>query len=83
MKPYPFCEDVEVYGICVRVSGTYIPGDPGRLSGPPEKCWPPEPDEVEIERIEHAGEDIGDACSVTFWDLCAEEVLRAMKDDEK
>jgi hypothetical protein len=83
MKPFKFCEDVKVYGIKVRVSGVYIPGDPGWLSGPPEDCYPPDPDDVEIERVEHSGEDIGIACSVRFLDLCAEEVLRAMKEDEK
>lgn len=25
----------------------YRPGDPGRLTGPPERCYPPEPEEVE------------------------------------
>lgn len=27
---------------------SYYPGDPGRYSGPPEHCYPAEPDEVEI-----------------------------------
>lgn len=28
-----------------------LPGDPGRLSGPPEDCYPPEPDDAEVEDI--------------------------------
>jgi hypothetical protein len=28
---------------------SYYAGDPGRLSGPPEHCYPPEPEEVEWE----------------------------------
>ena len=32
----------------VRVGYTYAPGDPGRISGPPENCWPPEGAEYEI-----------------------------------
>ena len=32
----------------ITVEAKYIPGDPGRLSGPPEDCYPPEPPEVEI-----------------------------------
>lgn len=27
---------------------TYSPGDPGRFSGLPENCYPPEPEEVEF-----------------------------------
>ena len=26
----------------------YTPEDPGRISGPPERCYPPEPAEVDI-----------------------------------
>lgn len=28
---------------------SYYPGDPGRTSGPPEMCYPPEPPEIEWE----------------------------------
>ncbi len=34
----------------VRVTH-YTPGDPGRLSGPPENCYPPEPEEIAFEVI--------------------------------
>lgn len=27
------------------------PGEPGRLHGPPEKCYPPEPPEVEFDAV--------------------------------
>lgn len=27
---------------------SYSPGDPGRFSGPPENCYPPEAEEVEF-----------------------------------
>lgn len=33
------------------------PGDPGRVSGPPEKCYPPEADEVEITALWCGGFD--------------------------
>ena len=36
--------------IFTRIRMTH-PGDPGRISGPPENCYPPEPPEFEI--IEH------------------------------
>lgn len=29
----------------------YSPGNSGRLSGPPEYCYPPEPSELEIEEL--------------------------------
>lgn len=41
-----FYDDIEF-----RVSGTYYPGDPGQTSGPPEKCWPPEPDAFETDDL--------------------------------
>ena len=28
------------------VTGEFHPGDPGNVCGPPERCWPPEPPEV-------------------------------------
>ena len=39
-------EDTEVIVTC-----TYYPGDPGQTSGPPERCWPPEAPELEIEKV--------------------------------
>ena len=33
----------------IEVSGSVDPGDPGQTSGPPERCWPPEPASAEIE----------------------------------
>ena len=32
----------------VTVKANYIPGSPGRFSGPPEHCYPEEPAEVEL-----------------------------------
>jgi hypothetical protein len=39
-----FHDDIEY-----RVEGTYTPEDPGRVYGPPENCYPPEPDSFEID----------------------------------
>lgn len=33
------------------VTCTVIPGSPGKLYGPPEKCYPPEPGEVEVVKV--------------------------------
>lgn len=34
-----------------KLSFTYVPATPGRLSGPPEDCYPAEPAELEITSI--------------------------------
>ena len=46
----PAAEDSEdVFEILeVTVKASYIPGSPGKLSGPPEHCYPEEPAEVEL-----------------------------------
>ena len=36
----------------VSVTASYIPGTPGRFSGPPEHCYPEDPAEVELLSIE-------------------------------
>ena len=38
-------------GDTYRARGTVTPYDPGRCSGPPEDCYPPEGGEVEIDSI--------------------------------
>jgi hypothetical protein len=35
-----------------RVTYTYRPGHPGQTYGPPERCYPPEPPEIEITLVE-------------------------------
>ena len=37
--------------IDLRAEGVYSPGRPGRTSGPPEKCYPDEPAELDIEKL--------------------------------
>lgn len=44
-----FHDDIEY-----RIAGLYTPPDPGQTSGPPERCWPPEPDDFEIDTCENA-----------------------------
>jgi hypothetical protein len=50
-----FHDDVEY-----RVSGTYTPEDPGQTSGPPERCYPPEPDSFEIDEAHPVGDEFYD-----------------------
>lgn len=35
----------------LEVHYDYTPGDPGQLSGPPEKCYPPEDEEFDITEV--------------------------------
>jgi len=35
----------------LSVEGRFSPGSPGRLWGPPEKCYPDEPAEAEVEHV--------------------------------
>lgn len=44
-------ESDSMFCVEVDVDFHWSPGDPGRLSGPPEDCYPPEPDEVEINDV--------------------------------
>jgi len=41
---------IENYKIEVLVTH-YFPGDPGKINGPPENCYPPEPSEIEYEIV--------------------------------
>ncbi len=46
----------KVAGIpCLAEVTSYWPADPGRLSGPPEYCYPPEPAEVEFRILDRRG----------------------------
>ena len=69
-------EQFEMHGVTVLCSGTYYPGSPGRYSGPPEDCYPAEPDELEIESVTVGGVDIIALVSDAFLDRCDDE-LRA------
>ncbi len=42
----------------VVVEYAFHKGDPGRTSGPPERCYPPEPAYVEIISVMHGAIDI-------------------------
>jgi len=53
----------------------YSPGDPGRTYGPPEKCYPPEPAELDITAVQNlAGDDITDQVSVEELEKLSERI---------
>lgn len=56
------------------------PGDPGRVSGPPEVCYPPEPGEIEgPDNCPHCGVDL----PWEFWDGKYDEIMRKLIDAEE
>lgn len=47
-KPYYVAGSITIHGMDLDYTGTITPGDPGRLSGPPEHCYPSESAEIEF-----------------------------------
>ena len=54
----PFRVSISVLGLDLEAKGYYTPGDPGRVFGPPEKCYPPEPAEVEVTSLKYGRYDM-------------------------
>lgn len=44
--------EIEIGGQQLRMTANWSLGDPGRTSGPPERCYPAEPPEWEVVRVE-------------------------------
>lgn len=64
----------------------YTPFRPGRFSGPPEDCYPDEPEELEIESIENTSSILPDGNLMNileddFIELLADRLLDAIHDD--
>jgi len=58
MSSHKLTFSIEWFGNELKGTADYYPGDPGRVSGPPEKCYPPEPDELDILTLTHNGHDV-------------------------
>src|SRR3990167_5197015 len=54
------------------------PGSPGRLSGPPEDCYPADPPEIEVDSIEMK---LGTRRRVIQWDALNDKAQDAILDD--
>ena len=80
MKSTSITFSVEVGGHELLVHGDATPEDPGRVSGPPENCWPPEAasfDPTKIELLVSVTEDLSLTpmkrnVYIDITDLCAE-----------
>ena len=53
----PTTFSVTCSGLDFTGTALFYPGRPGQFSGPPEKCYPDEPDEVEILTLLCGGKD--------------------------
>jgi len=58
MSGHVFQFTIDWFGNELKGTAEYWPGDPGRTSGPPEKCYPPEPEELDIRTLTRNGQDI-------------------------
>ncbi len=67
----------------LQVAFTHYPGDPGQTSGPPERCWPPEPDEFEFVAVELEARDPAGAWTKTGVDLAALGLLAEFDLEER
>lgn len=62
---------------------TYSPGDPGRFSGLPENCYPPEPEEVEFTaRLFGTELDLDKWPEEAFNELCESVLDRIHEQDD-
>lgn len=68
----------------VEVEYTYNKGDPGYMSGPPERCYPPEPESAEIISVSLNGFDIYEALTTkqieSLAEQCCEEARNEIAD---
>lgn len=72
--------DLGVAGECdCDISFNYLPGNPGRISGPPEHCYPPEPAEVEIISVVYRGVYLTPVCD---WSFLEEWILENYEEDD-
>lgn len=54
----------------------YSPADPGRISGPPEKCYPPEPAEISFTLLTRGGKTLDDSdFTAEEWEAIELEIL--------
>jgi len=60
---------------------SYTPADPGRIIGPPEDCYPPEPSEAEFDLVDSAGFLCDDEAE-KYEDIIMDKIDEHMEGDE-
>lgn len=73
---------VDYLGARLEVEADYEPYRPGCLTGPPEACYPSEPELVDIERVTAGGVDITELCralGLGAWRTLEHAVLDAAR----
>ena len=77
-----FLVTIDWYGIDLEATGVYYPGDPGRVSGPPERCYPPEPAEGEVTSLTYQDEqkdyDMMPLIQSDFGDSLCDRIMEAV-----
>jgi hypothetical protein len=69
--PTPSSFSIDWRGITLTGSAVFYPGRPGVFSGPPERCYPDEPAEVEVHELKCEGFD---AMALLEIDQACEEI---------
>ena len=62
----------------VTVEYDYTPEDIGRVSGPPEYCYPPEPEQFEITKLLINGQESNIELTDAQYESIKDEALREM-----
>ena len=76
-------ETIRWNGADIEVHFTYYPARPGRISGPPEDCYPDEPSEFEIEQIVYNSVDVTSLFSDEDCAVMMEIIERILESDDE
>lgn len=71
------------HDIDLEYEGEFTPGDPGKVSGPPENCYPPEPSEIEITKLELHGVDVLCLLETDYRDDICELALKDAEEAQR
>lgn len=89
MTTRTFTVDVTASGTdhVFRVTGSFYPGDAGQTFGPPERCYPPEPEMLEISGVLLLSTDgnvvLADAIDTELWTALRDEVSQSVFENAK
>lgn len=76
-KPTPTSFSISWRGLSLAGTATFYAGREGRTSGPPEKCYPSEPDEVDVDTLTCEGTDAKFLLDSSFNEELEEAILES------